>query len=84
MASLDYESNEAIDAFAAEVDRTLDERSTGAALWQLLAYWAVNGAVYTLALRSDRHWILALGLVMTAIWVVGFAVAKDRARWFGF
>lgn len=71
-----------IDEFATLVQETLDKRVKVSSLWPLVGMWAVTGAVYTLALRGHGEWLYWLGVVLTAIWVAGFFLARGEARWF--
>jgi hypothetical protein len=49
----------------------------------MILYLCVVGAVWTLAARKDYSWAYVLGLVLTALWVTGFIVARNRpTRWF--
>jgi hypothetical protein len=68
--SIDYQDPLAIDAFADEVDRTLDARMSPRPLWELLGLWAVSGAALTLAQGVDAGWLYAIGLVGVVIWAV--------------
>jgi hypothetical protein len=68
--SLDYHDPVAIDAFADEVDRTLDERMSPSPLWELLGLWAVSGGALTLAQAVDAGWLYPIGLAVLVIWAV--------------
>jgi hypothetical protein len=58
-----------------------DER--WADLRPMIVYLALVGAVWTLAARRDQGWAFVLGLVLTAVWVAGFYVARNKpSRWF--
>jgi hypothetical protein len=68
--SLDYQDPVAIEAFAEEVDRTLDARMSPPRLWELLGLWAASGAALTLAQAVDAGWLYPVGLVGVVIWAV--------------
>jgi cell division protein FtsW (lipid II flippase) len=49
----------------------------------MIAYLIVTGLVLTLATWKNLAWAYIVGLVLTAIWVLGFVVARNRPeRWF--
>jgi hypothetical protein len=49
----------------------------------MIAYLAVTGLVLTLATWKNLAWACITGLVLTAIWVVGSVVVRNRPeRWF--
>jgi hypothetical protein len=54
-------------------------------LMPMLAYLAAVGGLLTIAAWRDWGWAFVLGLVLMAVWVAGFVVARDRPnrRWFG-
>ena len=68
--SLDHHDPVAIDAFADEVDRTLDARMSSSPLWELLGLWVVSGGALTLAQAVDAGWLYPLGLVGVVVWAV--------------
>ena len=53
-------------------------------LMPMIAYLAAVGVLFSIAAWQDWGLAFTLGLVLTAVWVVGFIVSKDRpsARWF--
>jgi len=53
-------------------------------LMPMIAYLAAVGVLLSIAAWQDWGWAFTLGLVLTAVWIVGFIVSKDRldARWF--
>lgn len=49
----------------------------------MIAYLIVTGLVLTLATWKNLAWAYITGLVLTAIWVLGFVVVRNRPeRWF--
>jgi hypothetical protein len=49
----------------------------------MIAYLAVVGGIFTLAVSEGWIWAYIVGLVGTAIWVAGFVVARGKPeRWF--
>lgn len=49
----------------------------------MIAYLLVTGLVLTLATWRGLAWAYVLGLVLTAVWVLGFVVVRKRPeRWF--
>jgi hypothetical protein len=53
-----------------------------ASLVPMVAYMLAVGGLLTLATWQNWGWAFILGLVLTAFWVVGFVVVKDkRERW---
>jgi hypothetical protein len=68
--SLDYQDPAAIDRFADEVDRTLDDRMSPSPLWELLGLWAVSGGALTLAQAVDAGWLYPIGLAGVVIWAL--------------
>ena len=68
--SLDHHDPLAIDAFADEVDRTLDARMTPSPLWELLGLWAFSGGALTLAQAVDAGWLYPVGLAGVVLWAV--------------
>lgn len=49
----------------------------------MIAYMIVTGLVLTLATWKNLGWAYITGLVLTAIWVLGFVVDRNRPeRWF--
>jgi hypothetical protein len=49
----------------------------------MIAYLAAVGGILTLAALKDWTWAYIVGLIGTAIWVVGFLVARGKPeRWF--
>jgi len=59
-----------------------DER--WANLVPMCVYMVAVGGVLTLAVWQSWAWAYVLGLVLTAIWVAGFVVVRDRRdrKWF--
>lgn len=52
-------------------------------LLPMVVYMLAVGGLLTLATWRNWGWAFILGLVLTALWVAGFVVAKDRReRWF--
>ncbi len=80
--SVDFTSQESMDAYAAEVERALarPDRVPGD-LWGLIAVWIVNGAIFTIGAATSAKWLYGVGLVVALFWVVGFWLAKNPARW---
>jgi hypothetical protein len=68
--SVDHHDPVAIDAFAEEVDRTLDARRSPSPLWGLIAVWAASGGILTLAQGVDAGCLYPLGLAGAALWAV--------------
>ena len=79
---MDFEDQEAIERYADLVEQTLDGRRRVSSLWPLIAAWALSGLVLTLALKTGEGWLYILGLALTAVWTLGFVVARGDARWF--
>jgi hypothetical protein len=49
----------------------------------MILYLMVTGAVLTVAAKTDDAWAYVVGLVLTAGWVLGFVVSRNRPeRWF--
>jgi hypothetical protein len=49
----------------------------------MIIFLVVTGLILTLATWRDLAWAYIVGLLLTAIWVLGFVVARDRSeRWF--
>ena len=49
----------------------------------MIAYLIVTGLVLTLAVWKNLAWAYIVGLALTAIWVLGFVVDRNRPeRWF--
>jgi lysylphosphatidylglycerol synthetase-like protein (DUF2156 family) len=49
----------------------------------MIIYLVVTGLVLTLATWRDLAWAYIVGLLLTAIWILGFVVVRDRTeRWF--
>ena len=49
----------------------------------MIVYLVVTGLVLTLATWRDLAWAYIVGLLLTAIWILGFVVVRDRTeRWF--
>jgi hypothetical protein len=81
--SLDHHDPVAIDAFADEVDRTLDRNSSSSALVELLGLWAVSGGALTLAQGVDAGWLYPVGLAGVVVWAVrlrGYLAATGAVR----
>jgi hypothetical protein len=68
--SLDHHDPAAIDAFAEEVDRSLEANSSQSGLWQLLGLWAASGGALTLAQGIDAGWLYPVGLAGVVLWAV--------------
>ena len=68
--SLDHHDPVAIDAFADEVDRTLDARMSRSPMWELLGLWAVSGGALTLAQGVDAEWLYPIGLAGVVVWAL--------------
>jgi len=49
----------------------------------MIAYLVVTGLVLTLATWKNLTWAYIVGLLLTVIWIAGFAVDSGRReRWF--
>jgi len=50
----------------------------------MIGYLVVVGLVLTLATWKNLAWAYILGLALTVVWLLGFAVDRNRPqRWFG-
>jgi hypothetical protein len=49
----------------------------------MVGFLCATGAVLTLATRKNWTWAYILGLLMTAAWVAGFIVSRNKPqRWY--
>ena len=50
----------------------------------MIVYLAAVGLLLTLATWKNLAWAYILGLALTVVWLLGFAVDRNRPqRWFG-
>ena len=52
-------------------------------LTPMILFLMVAGGILTLAAGKDWAWAYIVGLILTAVWVAGFVVVRNRPeRWF--
>lgn len=82
MSQLNIESNESLEAFSAEVEKALDSQIGTSNLWAPILAWCVDALILTLAVRADSAALYIVGVLLTIVWVIGFAYHRPNARWF--